>query len=686
MRREYIPHSSDKPVIISFATINYYPIHWHESIEILYVLKGKLHISIDSDEYDLTENDIEIINLDESHTIKGEKDNKVLIFHIDPYFFEKYYSDIKNMVFFTNTTDDNAQKGEEYDELRTFLSKLVCESYEKQDNFKEEIENILINLLYHMINNFHYLMYDNEDLKENGYQIQRYHRIIKYIFNNYDNNITLQDIAKKEYLSTQYISHEIKDAIGYSFTDLVNLTRVEEAAKLLLDTDKTISEICLEIGFSHSRYLNKHFKIHYKCTPLQYRKKYKVSEEVFNESKNVSYYKLESSIAYILYYLEDYDRFNYKDKVTEINIDMNKELGNFNKSFKDIINLGNAFSLLLEDNKIILKGVQEDIGFTYGRIFNLFSRDMCIFPGSKFYNWNRVKDVFEFLSLINLKPLIVLEQNEIKGEDFLDIMVSFLEYFKETLNFDFTLLKFEFTKNIEPDIKSSLINLFLKYEIDNCHKLLNFKDTIDSIYDTPYMLPFIINNVINIKKGLPHLHAYDELYSHVNLTNEVFFGYPGLINYEGIKKPSYYAYYLLSKLGDTIVAEGKGYIVTKKLNEYEILLYNYHNNLNKLISFESLCKMKGAKLAASKKLSINIFNLTRPIRITSYEINERSGSSYNYWVNMGKPSRLSKEEKQILLKASFPSINFKSFKKSTIYNFQTRLKGFGAVLFIIKET
>ncbi|WP_041700811.1 helix-turn-helix domain-containing protein [Clostridium kluyveri] len=73
---------------------------------------------------------------------------------------------------------------------------------------------------------------------------------------------------------------------GYSFTDLLNLTRVDEALKILLDTDKNISEISEEVGFSHTRYFNKHFKIRFKCTPSQYRKKFKVDEEIFKKQKN----------------------------------------------------------------------------------------------------------------------------------------------------------------------------------------------------------------------------------------------------------------------------------------------------------------------------------------------------------------------------------------------------------------
>ena len=72
-----------------------YPTHWHNSIEIIYVLKGSLHIKIDTDSFTLNEREVEIINSDESHEIQGMDDNKVLIFNIDPFFFEKYYKRYK---------------------------------------------------------------------------------------------------------------------------------------------------------------------------------------------------------------------------------------------------------------------------------------------------------------------------------------------------------------------------------------------------------------------------------------------------------------------------------------------------------------------------------------------------------------------------------------------------------------
>lgn len=285
MRKEYISYEDNLPIRITYSSINEYPLHWHNTIEIIYVLKGSLNVTIDTDNFEIFERELEIINVDESHSLYSENDNKVLLFQIDPVFFEKYYKDIKNIFFYTNSDYKGAQDDEAYDDLRTLLSIILCEIVQKQEDYDEAIENTLIKLLYHLLNNFHYLIYEKEELRDNREQLERYHRISKYIFNNYNNNITLQEIAKKEFLSPHYLSHEIKSATGYTFTDLINQTRVEESVKLLLDSDMSLSEISEEVGFSHTRYFNKNFKLYYNCTPLQYRKKYKVNEDEFEKLK-----------------------------------------------------------------------------------------------------------------------------------------------------------------------------------------------------------------------------------------------------------------------------------------------------------------------------------------------------------------------------------------------------------------
>ena len=101
------------------------------------------------------------------------------------------------------------------------------------------------------------------------------------------------------------------------------------------------------------------------------------------------------------------------------------------------------------------------------------------------------------------------------------------------------------------------------------------------------------------------------------------------------------------------MCSGDGYIVTKTEDEYQILLYSYNEDLDKLVSFEDFSKLRGFKNNIKQKLSLNILNIPTDVRMTVYEVNEKIGSSYNYWKGMGSPIRLNKEEKEILHKALF---------------------------------
>ena len=686
LRKEYISYLSDLPINISFCSVKNYPIHWQDAIEIIYVLKGSINVTIDTDTMVLKENNIEIVNMDEAHRLYSNEENRVLIFHIDPDFFEKYYNDMKNMFFYTNSEERNSQKGEAYEELRTFLAIILCETIQKKDDYDEYIEKSLIDLHYHLINNLNYLIYYQEELKDNEEQLERYHRISKYIYNNYNNNITLQDIADKEFLSTNYLSHEIKYATGYSFTDLINLTRVQESLKLLLDTDMTLSEISEEVGFSHTRYLNKHFKLNFKMTPLQFRKKNKVDEATYEREKQISYLPMEEALKDLSYYIEDYERYNFINRIQKININAAAEKGEFKKNFKEIINLGDAFDLLIEDNKDMLEELQYEVTFKYAQVERLFSVDMGIFPGNNFYNWSRVRTILEYLESISLIPLITVDNKSFKGEELSGLLNNFAEYFSDLETTSFTEYNFLLSKDLTLEEEELLRELLEeKYSLRVIKQEKIDSEGINYIYDTPYMLPYLIHSLGIKEERVSYLKPYDILDREVRITNEVFFGYPGLMNDKGIKKPSYYAYFLLNKLGDTLIDKGEGYIATKSDGEYQILIYSYNDSINELIPFDKYSKGRRTLEALEKNYSVNIMNLRKNTKLTLYQIDETIGSSYNYWLAMGRPKRLNKEEEEIMLKASFPRIDFQFSKKATVLNLRRSINSYGAILIILKE-
>lgn len=97
--------------------------------------------------------------------------------------------------------------------------------------------------------------------------------IIKnYIEEHYGENITLETLADTVFMNSFYLSAFIKKHIGINFKTYLDNVRLEHAVKLLVSTNKRISEIALLTGFKDARNLNNKFKKKYGKLPADFRK------------------------------------------------------------------------------------------------------------------------------------------------------------------------------------------------------------------------------------------------------------------------------------------------------------------------------------------------------------------------------------------------------------------------------
>lgn len=96
--------------------------------------------------------------------------------------------------------------------------------------------------------------------------------IISYIKENYNNYISLDLVAQRFNMNTNYLSGYIKQRLGMTYTEYINSLRLENAKRLLLETDKPIQEIAENVGFESNSYFIRFFKKMAGSTPGDYRK------------------------------------------------------------------------------------------------------------------------------------------------------------------------------------------------------------------------------------------------------------------------------------------------------------------------------------------------------------------------------------------------------------------------------
>lgn len=92
---------------------------------------------------------------------------------------------------------------------------------------------------------------------------------------NFSENLTLKDLSKKYYVNAAYLGQIFKKQYGESFKDYLNRIRIEEAAELLLKTDKKVYEIAEEVGYRDLDYFINKFIGMKGCTPAKFRKQIK---------------------------------------------------------------------------------------------------------------------------------------------------------------------------------------------------------------------------------------------------------------------------------------------------------------------------------------------------------------------------------------------------------------------------
>jgi YesN/AraC family two-component response regulator len=101
---------------------------------------------------------------------------------------------------------------------------------------------------------------------------------LAYIDAHYLDNLQLSDIAARVHLSEKYFSRYFKQQVGQSFTDYINLLRINRAKNFLLHTTAPIYKIAMDLNFSDAAYFTKVFLKYEKVTPYQFRQENKAGE------------------------------------------------------------------------------------------------------------------------------------------------------------------------------------------------------------------------------------------------------------------------------------------------------------------------------------------------------------------------------------------------------------------------
>ena len=104
------------------------------------------------------------------------------------------------------------------------------------------------------------------------------YEIVTYIYRNYAEHLTPQSTAEQFHISLKELNTILLYQVEKNFSDFLNFVRVNRASELLKRTDKSITQIAIDVGYNSAKTLTRNFLRFRTMTPGAFRQSIEIQE------------------------------------------------------------------------------------------------------------------------------------------------------------------------------------------------------------------------------------------------------------------------------------------------------------------------------------------------------------------------------------------------------------------------
>lgn len=411
---EIIDFQKEAPMKCFLNRLGHSGRHWHDCLEILFVLMGNSTVILADKVFTMNEGDILVINRNEMHEISSDDCTQIAL-QINDNFYREMLPEGTSFYFQCNSVfqENNAA----FDELRHLIASLIKNNNDKAPGYQIQNSSLTYHLIYILLSNF------LTSKKEYGTtkNAERISELITIINTEYYTDLSLNALSARMHLSTPYLSKYFKLNTGTTFLSYLTDVRLAHAVNDLLSSNDAIEEIALRNGFSSNLAFLQAFKKNYDCLPSAYRrssKQHQQNKDVKKENASLfSYMDLShhNYLASLKKYLTVPEKEHSNPSVLPKSLQVNAETSHTTSllhTWKCFTSVGKAKELLYADIQAELTSLQKMVGFRYIKFHGIFSDDMFVYSedkeGNPVFCFSYIDKVLDFLLSTGLKPLIQL--------------------------------------------------------------------------------------------------------------------------------------------------------------------------------------------------------------------------------------------------------------------------------------
>ena len=281
-QKELKQHGNEQfPFLVSYQKLSEYESgsfmwHWHPEIEITYVQKGTMCYKVNHMVYHLKEGDIVFNNSGALHsgTMENQKDCAYIPVTFDSRLIYGFFQSTVNSKYVDPVIQDSLlpaicidQSEPWHRSFREYLLRIIDLDEKKPDFYELDI-TICLQSMWRLL--LEHITYEPQASRENSLEYDRIKKILSYIEENYQNKITLNDIAGHIHLCESECTRLFKRHMNTTLFAFLQEYRIERSLEFLQD-DQPVSAVADKAGFSDPNYYSKVFAKIKGCSPREYR-------------------------------------------------------------------------------------------------------------------------------------------------------------------------------------------------------------------------------------------------------------------------------------------------------------------------------------------------------------------------------------------------------------------------------
>lgn len=272
-RYEAIKYPSKEDVFFNVLWHNrdYTAPHWHNGLEILYLLEGSEDCYLGEEEcIRMKKGDFLVINSRVVHSVQCPRQCREMLIQIPYPMMKRFISQIDGLEFVCEKITGKKQR------MDTFLVESALSTLAELHPFQSPEETLefysqIYHLLAVLVKDFS-VSVTSDKMEISEKYMERLGMITSYVKEHYMEEISLQEIARLVSLNPDYFTRFFKKYMGMTFLDYVNSVRMEHVVRDLQRTDLSVQKLLEIHGFTNYKLFMKMYKSRFESTPGKMRK------------------------------------------------------------------------------------------------------------------------------------------------------------------------------------------------------------------------------------------------------------------------------------------------------------------------------------------------------------------------------------------------------------------------------